>query len=274
MKLDRKGCALTAVIALTSLLASACSDGADSTTGRRILLGTTISAGDEASTPFTNAQGWTIELQTLLVSTGAFYYFEGATIFSKNDAPPNRTYQLLDRFVGVRSAYAHPGHYVQGTARGQILNGLTVDLHHGPAELAMAEGVSGLVRSATFSFGSPPQGALAGEMESHVAVIEGAATKGSDVRAFRAEISASDVLNANRAPVIEGCPFVPTDMQGDGAVAVAIQLPIWFDQVEFDTIPASNDGRPVLIPESSIAHNQLARGLKKGNAYVFSYSKK
>jgi hypothetical protein len=273
MNLNRNSFGPAALLAFACVVASACSDGADSTTGRRIVLGTTITAGSEASEPFTNAQGWTIQFYKLLLSTGAFYYFDGATLFSQSEVEANRTYQMLERFIGVRSAFAHPGHYVPGTARGQLLHGVTVDLHAGPAELAMAEGVTGLVRSATFSFGTPPQGELANEMESHVALIEGIAKKGAEVRVFRAEIGASDVLSAKRIPAIEGCPFTTADMQDDGSVTLAIQLPIWFDQVEFDALPASTDGKPVLVPESSIAHHQLARGMKKGNAYVFSYSK-
>jgi hypothetical protein len=256
------------------MLGGGCSDGGDSTTGRRILLETNIATAPQNGAAFTNAQGWSIDVDELLVSTGAFYYFEGATIFSQNDVPANRTYELLNRFVGIRSAHAHPGHYVPGNARGQLLNGLTVDLHAGPVPLAMAEGVTGLVRSATFSFGMPPQGELAGLMASHVAIIQGTATRESDVRVFRAEIAASDVLNTKKMPAVEGCPFVPTDMDGDGVVTLTIELPLWFDQVEFDSVPASADGRPVLVPDSSIAHNQLVRGMKAGDGYVFSYSKK
>jgi hypothetical protein len=74
-------------------------------------------------------------------------------------------------------------------------------------------------------------------------------------------------------PVIEGCPFEPTDLQGDGTVTISIRLPYWFDQVEFETMPASLDGSPVLVPRSSIAYNELVRGMKAGDAYVFSYAK-
>ena len=263
-----------AMLATASMLGGGCSDGGKSTTGRRILLGTSIAAAPEGGAAFANAQGWSIKVDKLLVSTGALYYFEGATIFSQNDVPSNRTYDLLNRFIGIRTAYAHPGHYVPGNARGQLLNGLTVDLHAGPVLLAVGEGVTGIVRSATFSFGVPPEGELAGLMESHVAIIEGTATRESDVRVFRAEITASDMLNANKMAAIEGCPFVPTNMDGDGAVTLTIELPLWFDQVEFDAVPASVDGRPVLVPDSSIAHNQLVRGMKAGDGYVFSYSKR
>ena len=260
-------------LAASAFIMSGCSDGSDSTTGRRILLSTTITAGAEATEPFTNSQGWTIALRKILISIGPLYYFDGAVILSQSESP-NRTYELLNRFLGVRSAYAHPGHYVPGNARGQLLNATTVDLHDGPVELAVGEGVTGLVRSATFSFGATPEGSLAGQLGSHVAVVEGTATRDDDTRVFRAELDAADVLNTKKIPAIEGCPFEQTNMQGDGKVTISIRLPEWFDQVEFDTIPAGNGGEATLIPTSSIARNELVRGMKSGEAYVFSYSQK
>jgi hypothetical protein len=262
-----------ATIVIAALSAAACSDASDSTTGRRIVLATTMTA-PLATEIFDNAMGWSITLQTLVVSTGPLYYFDGATIFSQNDGPANRTYDLLERFIGVRSAHAHPGHYVPGNARGQVLSGTAVDLRSGPVDLVVGDGVTGPVRSATFSFGVTAAEQFADVLGPHIAVIEGTATQGNDVRVFRAEIDADDLLSAKKVPAIEGCPFEPTNMEGDGTVTVALQLPLWFDQVEFDTVPSSNDGRPVLMAKASLARKELVRGMKAGDGYAFSYSKK
>ena len=262
-----------ASLAVSSFLGAACSDG-DDTTGRRIALTTTITAGAEATEPFTTSQGWTIALQKILISTGPLYYFDGAVIFSRRDQPANPTFEFLQRYVGVRSAHAHPGHYVPGNARGEVLVGTTVDLHDGPVELPSGEGVTGLVRSATFSFGVAPGGPLADAMGAHVAIVEGTATRDGDTRAFRAEIDAADMLNTKRIPAIDGCPFELTDMQGDGAVTISVRVSQWLDQVEFDTIPSANGGEPTVLPTTSIARNALVRGMKAGDAYLFSYTQK
>ncbi len=63
-------------------------------------------------------------------------------------------------------------------------------------------------------------------------------------------------------------------MQSDGVVRIALSLPLWFDQVDFDKEPVSTDGKPVQLPADSIARNGLVRGMKAGLAYGFSYAPK
>ncbi|MET0594667.1 MAG: hypothetical protein ABW133_18345 [Polyangiaceae bacterium] len=261
------------LLGVGSLLAVGCSDGAE-TTGRRIVLDTMMTAGPEATQPFTTSQGWTISLSKILISTGPLYYFDGAVIFSRLEPPSNPTYEFLERYIGIRSAHAHPGHYVPGNARGEVLVGTTVDLHDGPVQLATGEGVTGLVRSATFSFGASPAGPLAAELGSNVMVVEGTATRGEATRTFRAELATSDLINTKKIPAIEGCPFDTTTMEFDGVVTITVRVPYWFDQVEFDELPAGLAADPTVMPVSSIARNELVRGMKAGDAYLFSYSKK
>ncbi len=251
---------------------SACASSSD-TTGRRIVLETKITAGAEATKAFTNSQGWSVSLNKLVLSTGPFYYFDGATIFSRTFPVKKSPLDRVEEWMGIRVAYAHPGHYIAGNARGQMLIPSSVDLRAGDSDLARGEGVTGIVRSATFSYSTPATGPLASELGVHVAVIEGTATKGGDSRSFRAEIEASDLANTKNALAIEGCPFNEADMQADGTVTVNIKLPLWFDQVEFDSVPQSTDGKPVVIPASAIARNELVRGMKAGDGYVFSYSR-
>lgn len=272
-RFSRSGYFPLAVVIGLATLTSACASTSDKTTGKRISLATKISAGTEARTPFTNSQGWNISLSKVVLSTGALYYFEGATIFSV--APVTRTSrwaQLWD-YVAIRNANAHPGHYIPGNARGEMLSSASVDLHAGEAALPNGEGVTGTVRSATFSYQSPATGSFATELGPHVAVLEGVAKKGTDTRPFRAEIDASDLLNTRDTPSVEGCPFIEAEIEADGTVTVNIKLALWFDQVEFGTVPKSDDGTPVRIPETAIARNELVRGMKAGDGYVFTFSR-
>lgn len=235
-------------------------DDGTTTTGKRISLGVRIAATPE-SREFTNAAGWRIKVDKAYVATGALYYFDGATIFARG----------REGWSLVRSAHAHPGHYVPGNAKGELLTASSADLLTG-ADLGSGDGVSGPARSATFAFEAPAKGPLAGELGDNVIVLEGIGTKGAETRRFRAEIKADDVNDASGISRIEGCPFVEADMQSDGVVSIAVKMTLWFDQVELDAVPASTDGSPVLLTDG-LARNQLVRGVKAGVGYVFSYSK-
>lgn len=251
---------------LVGVLPSACSsDGDSGTTGKRISLEVKVGSTD-AKAPFANAAGWTVKIDKAFVSTGALYYYDGATIFSK--AEPARP-RLRD-WVGIKPAFAHPGHYVPGNARGELLTPSSVDLR-AEASIGTGNGISGITRSATFSFQAPPSGPFAGELAGHVAVIEGTATKGGETRVFRAEMDAADVVSTKNATSVEGCPFAEVDMEADGVVVVDLKMARWFDQADFASIAKSADGKPVLLGPDDGPRKALARGMKEGLSYAFSY---
>jgi hypothetical protein len=194
--------------------------------------------------------GWKVTITKALVATGALYYFDGATLYARRG------------LFGIKTAAAHPGHYVPGNAKGELLSSTSVDLLAGAA-VGSGAGVSGPVRSATFSFDTPAKGPLAAELGLNVAIVEGTATKGAETRTFRAELGADDVKDAKNRTIVEGCPFVESDMQSDGTVSVAVKLSLWFDQIDFQNVSGKLEGS---------AKNQLARSAKGSLAYVFSYS--
>lgn len=258
--------ATVAAFGLVGVLPSACSsDGESGTTGKRIALEAKVTSTD-AKGAFTNAVGWSIKLDKVIVSTGALYFFDGATIFSQNDAPKPRWH---DAFA-IKSAFAHPGHYVPGNARGELLTATSVDLK-ADASVGNGNGISGITRSATFSFQAPPSGPFAGELGAHVAVLEGTATKGAETRLFRAEMDAADVVNTKNATAVEGCPFAEVDMEADGMVTADLKMAQWFDQADFTAIARSTDGKPVLLGADDGPRKALARGMKEGLSYNFSY---
>ncbi len=235
-------------------------DESSGTTGRRVALEVRIAASAE-SKQFTNAKGWTVTLTKAVISTGAMYLYDGDTLFASRR--PHRERSLVQR------AFAHPGHYVPGNAKGEMLSASSADLLGG-ATLGAGEGVSGFVRSATFSFGTPPTGPLAAELGANVIVLEGNATKDGVSRPFHAEVTPDEVKDTKGLPQIEGCPFQRADVEGDGAVAITIKLPVWFDQVDFLEEPESADGKPVTMRDG-LARNQLVRGTKAGLAYSFAF---
>jgi hypothetical protein len=240
-----------------------CSDDDGSgTTGRRIALDVKIAASPD-SKQFTNAKGWNVTITKATVATGAFYFYDGETLFA--GAPRGR-----DGVGFVKSAFAHPGHYVPGNAKGQMLTPSSADLLAG-GTLGNGDGVTGLVRSATFSFSTPAAGPVAAELGTNVIVLEGSATKNAESRSFRVEIEPDEVKDTKGMTQIEGCPFASTDMESDGTVMITVKLPIWFDQVAFEDVPKSTDGKPVLVADG-LARNQLVRGTKGGLAYSFAFA--
>jgi hypothetical protein len=246
-----------------SLLA-ACGDGTDSTTGKRVTLGARIEA---ESLTFTNGYAWNVQVERALVSVGPLRYLEGAVVARRK---PLRG-DALARWFTVGTAHAHPGHYEEGGAIGEMLVPASVNLALGPANLAAGAGISGNALSARFSFQSPPEGQFAADLGTSVAIVEGVATQGAESRPFRASASVDDVLEAG-APAIVGCELRDGSVQSDGVVTLDVHLNVWLDQVDFALVPASTDGTKVDLARDQNPHKAFVRGLKKAAAYTFSYA--
>jgi len=273
-RMDRRRVALVAAASIAAAvglgaLASACG-GEDSTTGKRLTHATRITAGPEATSAFTNAYGWSITLSRIDLSVGAFHYFDGAPVTARLHRPR----PLLDRLArwALPEAHAHPGHYQPGDAMGQMTEPTTVDLAKSPADLAASAAVSGVYRSARFTFGAPPRGPLADELGDAVILVEGLATKAGEARPFRVAAVAADVLDAKGNPLVAGCVFEEADVQENGAITLLVKPSVWLDQIDFTEVPASADGQPVTLEPATVPYKAFTRGLEKGTAYVFSYA--
>ncbi|UQA54644.1 hypothetical protein [Polyangium aurulentum] len=239
----------------------------DTTSSKRVALTTRIVADDGVEAPFTNAFGWSIQLDRASISIGPLYYFDGAPIFSSRLSPRAPRRDALAGFFGIGVAFAHPGHYQPGNAMGQVLAPFSVDLAKGPADLPPGDGVAGVYRSGRFSFGDPAA------LDGFVVVVEGRATKDAMTRVFRAEAGVDDVLDAYGEPKLDGCVFDgEPDVQEDGTVTVHVKPSVWLDQVEFDAVPESVGEDPAPLPADGTAFRAFTRGLEKGSAVVFTYS--
>ncbi len=220
----------------------ACASSDDSgTTGKRVTLRTT--ATGEGAGPFTNALGWTVTLKSARMSVASLYYFDGEPIFSLRRLMP-------------RSAFAHPGHYVAGEARGQMLSPATLDLLAPTNTLPDGVGVSGTVRSARLTFGSGVGG--------FAVVLEGEAKNATATVPFVARAALESLLDSFGEPKVEGCAFTATEVQADGTVNLSVRPSAWLDQVDFTDVKSD-------LASSPVAFNGFTRGLQKGAAYVFSY---
>jgi hypothetical protein len=185
----------------------------------------------------------------------------------------------------VKPAYAHPGHYIEGAAMGQMLMATTVDLLGSSLELADGDGVTGVTNSAKFTWQAPPRGELAAALEGHVILVQGTATQGTTTIAFVAKADDSEVLNGDGHVEVAGCAFgakpgeVGVEMDGDGTVTLTLVPSVWFDQVDFAYVAPGVTSGPVANADGvvdiagTLAWQGFIRGVKKGTAYEFSYEK-
>lgn len=266
--------------AAAGALLGACGD--DATSSKRVTLKTQITADDGVKEPFTNAYGWSIQLTKAAVSIGPLYYYDGAPIFSAGLAPSMRAPSRRARgaraalawFFGVNTAHAHPGHYKPGNAMGQVLDPSSADLMKGVVELPTGDGVAGTYRSGSFTFGDPPAGDAVEQLDGHVVVLEGTATKDDMTRHFRAIADVGDVLDSYEEPKLEGCAFAEEpDVEADGTVTLHVKPSVWLDQSEFDDVPEGTPEAPSELTPDEEAFKAFVRGLKKGSAVIFSYEK-
>lgn len=256
-----------------AILGACAGDGGDGegggvgTTGQRVTLATAIAPAPLA---FTNDEGWSVEVRRAIVSIGALHYFSGEPLESAEEArAPTPVLERLVRGLAVRDAHAHPGHYVEGDARGEMLSPTTVDLAAGPVTLAAGDGITGLVRSARFTWGAAPEGPLAAELGGAVVLVEGRATRQGETRFFRLRATAAELPDGDAT--VDGCVFERVEVEGDGAVTVTVDPSVWLGGADFADAPEGADGAPADVPAGMQPANAFLRGLAKGGAFRFRF---
>ena len=246
--------------------------GAGEAAGQRIALATRLEPVSGAES-FTTAMGWNVTLSRAMMSTGPFYYFDGAPpVVQSSRQRAQERWAAARGALGLSDAFAHPGHYEAGEALGQMLQPWSVDLLAGAADLPAGEGVTGLYRSASFSFTAPPEGPLAGDLNGHAVIVEGtAAREGTLPVRFVATADLSDIERSAANGYVDGCQFDELDIQGDGLVTVQVTPKVGFDLVDFSELVPAGD-QPVEFPPDSQPKIAFALGLAQLSAYEFSFS--
>lgn len=244
-------CSAFAALSTGVLGLEACSS--DATTGKRVEITLKATSPDVAN-GFTNAIGWKVALDTAAVAVGPTYFFDGPSLFSANEPRWNP--------FALKTAFAHPGHYLEGAAMGQVLTGAAIDLK-APDLAAKGDGVSGNWRSVRFTF----QRGVA-----NVVVLAGTATKDAETRSFRFELDEVDVGNEVAKPIVEGCAMVPepTDVETNGTVTVTIKVAQWMDQVDFAILPVGPSTGPV--DKTTAPFRAVSRGVKEASSFTYTFS--
>jgi hypothetical protein len=256
-------------LALALFALAAC--GAGSTSGHRVDLKARLVTDLDATRTVTTSMGWTVTLTKALVSTGELHYYDGEPAFTA-DAGARWRRALWAALSPIGTAHAHPGHYVAGNAKGDLLLPFSADLLAGPVELPPGEGISGTVRSATFSFAAPTAGPVVEQLAGHVAVAEGAATKGDVTIHFSISADLADVSRTAKNAAVTGCVFDAADLEDAGTVAVTVKPRVWFNFVDFSALAPGTADAPTVVEPTSVAHIAFALGLAQLSAYQFSFT--
>ncbi len=260
-----------AVMFTVFVLSASLGCGEEDTTGRRVLLHTRLVSDAQAGVPFTASSGWTVTLDRAVVAMGNLYFYDGTPPLVRERARgPARWLAALSP---IRTAHAHPGHYQAGRTRGQMLMPYSVDLLAAPATLLDGDGITGIVRSATFSFAAPSAGPALAALAGHVAVVSGTATKADKTVHFLFNVDLADIEQTAKNGEVTGCAFTETTFDGDGTVTVEVKPRVWFNLVDFAELAPGAPGAPTIVARDSIAQIAFALGLTQLSAYQFSYTK-
>jgi hypothetical protein len=245
-------------------------DGDDTTGGKRVVLHTRLTVEPSGLETFESALGWRVTLSKAATSAGPFYYFDGTPPLALGQR--TNPWHYAARWLGLNQAHAHPGHYQAGNAKGQMLEASSFDLLAGDVEFPDGDGVSGMYRSARFTF-AEPSGPAARELDGHAVLAEGVAQKGEQKRYFRAHADLSDIEKSAAGGHVEGCEFTEVDVEASGTVTVTINPVIWFDLVDFSDAEPGSSETPAELPLGSQPQVAFVLGVTQLSAYKFSYSK-
>lgn len=202
--------------------------------------------GGVAEETMTTSAGYDVQLTEAHLSLQRVEFFEGEPLFSL------RSSERWSRWLGIRTAHAHPGHFQEGEALADALQPVVVDLLGSAPATIPGDGVTGSYRSARIAIA--PDASLDGNS----VVVEGTASRGSEVFEFRGRLAIEESVTG----IAVGYE-VDTDR---GEFQMEVDLERWFDRIEFDELGTSVDMTPDGQP-----HNALLRGIRNTSAYRFVF---
>lgn len=243
--------------------------GGDATTGHPVVLRTQIEADSEIAGDFVTATGWSVRLSKAALSLGSLYYFDGEPAFVSRAARPSWKRIALSPFVSI--ARAHPGHYIAGMALGQVTAPGFADLLAGTTMLPEGSGITGTYRSARVVLAQPTAEPALSRLGSHVAEVEGIASKGQRTVHFRVSADFSEVARSVTNGQVDGCAFELAEVDEDGVVTLSVRPHVWLNLVDFTAVAPGSAEAPTEIAHGETAQVAFALGLVQLSAYQFRY---
>lgn len=183
---------------------------------------------------------WTISLTEAKASLASARFFTGKVLLSRRWSPME---------LVVSTAWAHPGHYQQGEALGELLMPLEVDLLSGAAT------PWGTANAVTGDYGSVQLGYGAAGLR-----VKGTATKGGTSVPFTASFTPA-------AP-LEGLQFEQVMTTAPGVATISFDLHTLLSRMDFSQVGAS----ATPLDTASVAFNGYARGIEDTTSYTTTWS--
>ncbi len=264
MRLDNRTMWKRTIIITIALLAAAlivgvCDPGGD----EPALISLPVVVDGDEIVACVNDEGWTVEVSTFRLAVRDLEFTVEGEIHA---GLSGRISELL-----IPTALAHPGHLAGGEVTGELTGDFVLDLHAGVeqslgrADLLVGEyhGFNLYFRAALESDGLDVNDPLLG----HTAVIEGKATRGSDIVDFTA------VLDVEDGTGMVGGPFT-LDVTENTSSTLALRIhtidpyenDTLFDGLDFLEIDDDHDGIALIEPGDE-AHNVLAKTIVRHDHY-------
>jgi hypothetical protein len=187
----------------------------------------------------TTDSGWAVTLTKATVSLGAVRFFTGKVLIGRRFDPWSMVWS---------TAWAHPGHYQQGEAVGELVQNADIDLLEGPVAWGTANAVTGDYGSMQLTYAA--QGLR----------LAGFATKAGQ----RIDFEATTMMPAKP---LEGIAFDRVMTTEKGVVRVAFDFNVILSRVDFSAIGMS----AAPLDPASPAANGLNRGLLDTTAYRVTF---
>jgi hypothetical protein len=190
--------------------------------------------------------GWSLSSLEGSMSLTEVRFFEGRVLVAEQRWNP---FNLI-----LSTAHAHPGHYVPGAAKGELVAPLELDLSKRDVlPWQVANAVTGAYGSAQLTFG--PSGVR----------VRGSATKAARTIRF-------DTGPLTLAKPLSGLQFEHEMTTAAGRVRLEVDLGVLLSRIEFDKADtAPNADGVVLLDPSSIAFNGFVRGVTDAGSYRFTW---
>lgn len=188
--------------------------------------------------------GWVVTGLEGSIGLEDLRFFEGEPLTARRSP--------LDWFIG--SAWAHPGHFAPGDAKGELLQALVVDVTKKDVQAwGTASAVTGTYGSAQLGFGS--MGVR----------LKGTATRGTETVKF-------DTGKKTFTAPLAGVPFIHHMTNEAGRVHLTVDVSVVLSRIAFDKHQATPDAQGVVtFSPQSAAFNGFDRGFTDAATFRFTW---
>jgi len=222
-------------LVLSSTLACLCACGGVAQKRRTFPVEVTHAAPAAA-----NDSGWAVTLTKATAKVAPVRFFTGKVLLSSR-------WEFDPYLLIGGTAWAHPGHYLQGDALGELLTPKDLDLLAAtPTELGLAEAVTG-------DYGSM-------QLTLDTVQLAGTATKDSVTVKF-------DTGAFTPPAPIEGVRFEKILEDEKGTARLTALTSVWLSRIDFSTAGTPNADGVSVFSSDSVAFNGFVRGVLDTSAY-------